>query len=151
MSEDAVRELADQPNLTLSRSRALRVVYALFGFIFLGIGIAGTVVPGLPGTVNLLVALWFFSMSSERMYRWMLTNRYFGSALRDYKAGLGIPRRIKVIAVTSIVVAVTLSVTLAIDNGWVRAGLIALGVIGIWFVSSRPTREVELARRGLSD
>jgi uncharacterized membrane protein YbaN (DUF454 family) len=124
-----------------------RVVYALVGFFFLGVGIAGFVVPGLPGTVFLLVSLYFFSMSSERMYRWMLTNRYFGQVLRDYQAGLGIPRRIKVIAVTSIVLAVSLSVGLALDGTWTRLVLIAVGLYGIWFVLSRPTREVELARR----
>jgi uncharacterized membrane protein YbaN (DUF454 family) len=131
----------------LARSRAVRIVYGAVGFVFLGLGIAGQFVPGLPGTMNLLIALWFFSMSSERMYRWMLTNKYFGQQLRDYKAGLGIPRKIKVIAVSSIVVAVTLSTVFALDNLWVRVGVVALGIVGVWFVLSRPTREVELARR----
>jgi hypothetical protein len=131
----------------LARSRAVRILYGAVGFVFLGLGIAGQFVPGLPGTMNLLIALWFFSMSSERMHEWMLTNKYFGQQLRDYKAGLGIPRKIKVIAVTSIVTAVTLSTVFALDNLWVRIGVVALGVVGVWFVLSRPTREVELARR----
>ena len=134
-------EPAPSPNV------AARVVYGAFGFVFLAIGIAGFVVPGLPGTVFLLVALYFFSMSNERMHHWMLTNRYFGDVLSDYKAGLGIPRRIKVIAVTSIVLAVTGSVVWAIESGWFRVLLVAVGVYGIWFVASRPTREVEMARR----
>jgi uncharacterized membrane protein YbaN (DUF454 family) len=75
----------------------------------------------------------------------MLTNRYFGRTLSDYRNGLGIPRKIKVVAVTSIVVAVSLSVALALTNVWLRAGLVALGAYGVWFVLSRPTREVELA------
>lgn len=131
----------------LARSRTVRIVYGAVGFVFLGLGIAGQFVPGLPGTMNLLIALWFFSMSSERMHRWMLTNKYFGQQLRDYKAGLGIPRKIKVIAVTSIVVAVTLSTVFALENLWVRVGVVTLGIVGVWFVLSRPTREVELARR----
>lgn len=131
----------------LARSRAVRIVYGAVGFVFLGLGIAGQFVPGLPGTMNLLIALWLFSMSSERMHRWMLSNRYFGQQLRDYKAGLGIPRKIKVIAVSSMVIAVTLSTVFALENTWVRIAVVTLGVVGVWFVLSRPTREVELARR----
>lgn len=133
--------------LRLARSRSLRLLYGAIGFVFLGLGIAGYFVPGLPGTVNLLIALWFFSMSSERMHRWMLTNKYFGKSLRDYKAGLGIPRKIKIIAVASIVVFVSLSAIFAIQNTIARIVLVAVGVYGVWFVLSRPTTEVELARR----
>lgn len=134
-------------DIRLARSRSLRVLYGGVGFVFLALGVAGYFVPGLPGTVNLLIALWFFSMSSERMHRWMLTNKYFGQSLRDYKAGLGIPRKVKVIAVTSIVVAVSFSTIVAIHNTYARIALIGLGVVGIWFVVSRPSREVVLAQR----
>ena len=83
--------------IRVSRNPVARVAYAAAGFVFLGIGIFGFFVPGPPGTVFLLVALYFFSMSNERMYRWMLTNKYFGQTLVDYQSGLGIPRRIKAI------------------------------------------------------
>ena len=89
--------------LDVSTSRSMRVLFAAAGFVFLGIGILGFIVPGLPGFLFLLLALWFFSRSNERMYRWMLTNKYFGQSLRDYKGGLGIPRWVKIVAVTCIV------------------------------------------------
>ena len=136
-----------ESDVEVSRSVLLRVVYATLGFAFLGLGIAGTIIPGLPGTINLLVALWLFSMSSERMHRWMLANKLFGKQLRDYKDGLGIPHRVKIIAVTSIVTAVGVSTVFFIDSPWLRAGLIVFGLVGVWFVLSRPTTEVELARR----
>ena len=135
-------------DVRLSTSRPVRLVYGGVGFVFLVVGILGWVIPGIPGTLNLLAALFFFSRSSERMYRWMLTNRYFGSTLRDYKAGLGIPRRIKVIAVVSIVAAVTWSAGFVIEALWLRAALVGLGAYGVYFVASKPTREIELARRG---
>lgn len=131
----------------VSRSRLMRVLYGALGFVFLSLGIAGWFLPGIPGTINLLVALWFFSMSSTRMYRWMLTNKYFGEELRDYKAGLGIPRRVKIIAVTSIVLAVGFSAGLVFENLWLRLALVAVGGYGVWFILTRPTREHELARR----
>lgn len=147
MSMEEQAPVGDTLEISVSRNPVVRVAYAGAGFVFLGLGIAGNFIPGLPGTMNLLIALWLFSMSSERMYRWMLTNRYFGKTLRDYKDGLGMPRRIKVIAVSCIVVAVSASVIFALDNMWVRGGLILLGMVGIAFIVTRPTRERELARR----
>ena len=102
-----------EEQLKVSRSAIARSIYAALGFVFLGIGIAGFYVPVLPGTINLIVAAYFFSMSSERMFRWMMTNKVFGEQLRDYRAGLGIPRRVKVIAIGSIVASVGLTVWLA--------------------------------------
>ncbi len=134
-------------DIRVSRNPIARVVYAVLGFIFLGIGIFGFFVPGPPGTVFLLVALYLFSMSNERMYRWMITNKYFGQTLVDYRSGLGIPRRIKAIAVTCIVLAVGYSAGFVIEPTWIRLTLVALGIYGVWFVLSRPTTEVERARR----
>ncbi len=147
VKEQAITEHIARQELALTTSPSMRVVLAGAGFASLVLGIAGTFIPGLPGFLFLLFALFLFSRSNERMYRWMLTNRYFGQSLRDYKGGLGIPRRVKVIATFSIIAAVTLSVLLAIDAVWWRVALVVLGAYGVWYVLSRPTREVEMARR----
>lgn len=136
-----------EDQLQVSRSVVARVIYVVLGFIFLGLGIAGFYTPILPGTVNLIIAAYFFSMSSEKMFRWMMTNRAFGQQLQDYRAGLGMPRKVKVIAVGSIALSVGLTVILALSQPWARAGMVVFGLVGVWFVLTRPTREVELARR----
>lgn len=119
----------------------LRVLLVVAGLLATGLGIAGFVVPGLPGTPLLLVAAWAFSMSSDRLYRWTVTNRWFGQAVSDYRAGLGIRRRVKIIAVSSVVVMIALSTGLALDRLWTRASVVGLGLVGIAFILTRPTRE----------
>jgi len=141
----AITSIEDE--FDISRSAAARVVYGFLGFVFLGVGIAGFYLPVLPGTINLLVAVYFFSMSNQRMYRWMLSNDLFGQELQDYKAGLGIARRVKTVAVASIVLSVGFSVGLILNNPWARAGMLAFGLVGIGYILNQPTREVELARR----
>ncbi len=122
-----------------------RIVFAVIGSLFLCVGIAGYIVPGLPGTVFLLMALWFFGQSNERMYRWMLSNRFFGRQLVDYKAGLGIPRSIKVIAIGCIVIFTALSM-FRLGAWWQQIALGLLAMYGIGFIATRPTREKVLAR-----
>ncbi len=110
------------------------------GVIALGLGMTGFFLPGLPGTPFLLVAAWLFSLSNERLDTWMMTNRWFGSMLADYRSGLGIPRRIKIVAVTMVTVVVTSSVTLALE-GMPAVVVGVLGAIGVVFILTRPTRE----------
>ena len=127
------------------RPRILRFAYTLLGGLFLALGMLGLVLPGFPGTPFLLVAAWLFSLSNERLHRWMMTNRWFGQILADYHAGLGIPRRIKAVAVGCVVVVVAASVTFFVTNWLLRITLVVLAVVGIVFILTRPTREDAVA------
>jgi uncharacterized membrane protein YbaN (DUF454 family) len=121
------------------------------GLLAVAIGGIGIVVPGLPTTVFFIVAAWCFSHASERLERWVLDLPRIGPMVRDYRAGLGMPRRAKVIAIGMIVVAVTLSVTLGIDRWAIRTIVLALGAVGIVYIAARvPTRERVLEARGLA-
>jgi hypothetical protein len=116
-------------------------MFMTIGFLILIGGVAGYVVPGLPGTPLLLVAAWLFSMSNERLYRWMTTNRWFGQTIADYRAGLGISRRVKSIALGSMAIVVPLSVVFGVSNWLIRSLIIALALSGVVFIVTRPTRE----------
>jgi len=123
------------------RSRFLKSVYATAGMLILVVGVTGLIIPGLPGTPLILVAAWLFSMSSERLYTWTTTNRWFGQAVADYRAGLGIPRRTKIIAVTMVALVISYSIFVALDGLPLQLLVAGLGAYGVWFILTRPTRE----------
>lgn len=129
----------------LIASRLGRGVYLVLGFISLGLGIAGYVVPLLPGTVFLLIATYFFFRSSERMYHWVLNHPWFGSIIRNYLAGYGIPRRIKIYAVALIVVSFATSIAFAVSGQLLRVILVVIAIGVVTFILTRPTTEVVLA------
>ena len=125
-----------------------RLVYLVAGLVFVGIGGIGIFVPGLPTTVFFIMAAWCFSRSSKRLEQWVLNLPGIGPMVKDYRSGLGMPRRAKVIAIGCIVVAVGLSAGLAITKLTVRLIVLAVGAIGVWYVGIRvPTRETVLAER----
>lgn len=131
------------------RSGPLRWLWFAAGWLSVALGSVGVVVPGLPTTVFFIVAASCFARSSPRFERWVLGLPKIGPMVRDHRAGLGMPRRAKVAAATSIVVAVTLSVVLAIEHQAVAAAVVGAGAVGLWYVLGRvPTRERVLARRG---
>jgi uncharacterized protein len=123
------------------KSPIVRAGLIVLGLVGVAIGFAGFVVPGLPGMPFLLIAAWAFSRSNDRLHHWVMTNRYFGQMLSDYKAGLGMPRRIKMLAVSMVVLAVGYSAGFAVE-GPLRFVIAGLGIFGIWFILTRPTREL---------
>ncbi len=126
----------------------MRAVWLLAGLVCVGVGGVGVVVPGLPTTVFFVAAAWCFSRSSERMERWVLALPGVGQLVSDYRSGLGMPRRAKMVAIASITVAVSISAVIALEHPAARAGVTGAGVVGIWWILQRvPTRETELARR----
>lgn len=54
------------------------------GWVFFGLGAVGVVLPLLPTTPFMLLALWAFSQSSERFRRWLYHHRYFGPRLQQW-------------------------------------------------------------------
>ena len=117
------------------------------GFVCVGLGSIGIVVPGLPTTIFFILAAWAFAKSNPRLEAWVLGLPRIGPMVVDYRAGLGMPRRAKVAAVASIVLFVSLSVLLlgswSVRGVVILAGLVGVATVAVWV----PTRETVLAAR----
>lgn len=127
IADDATPDVATQK---VARSILVRLVWVLGGLVCVGIGAIGIVVPGLPSTVFFIAAAACFSRSSPRLEAWVMSLPAIGPAVRDYRAGLGMPRRAKIVAVAMIVVFVSLSIFL-IDGLVLRVALGVAGVVGV--------------------
>ena len=112
-------------------------MWILGGLLCVGLGALGVIVPGLPSTIFFIMAAAAFSRSSERMERWVLNLPGVGKLVADYRSGLGMPWRAKVIAGSMIVVAVGLSTGLAIGSWTWRGVVIGLGLVGLAYIFGR--------------
>lgn len=77
-----------------------RSLYICLGFFFVGLAVLGAFLPVLPTTPFLLLACYFFSQSSEKFYKWLTENRFFGQYISDYRQGLGVTVRNKIFTIT---------------------------------------------------
>jgi uncharacterized protein len=137
----------EQPPLP-HRSPIARAGWVLVGLVAIALGAVGIVVPGMPATVFFVIAAWCFSRSSPRLERWVLNLPHIGPLVHDYRAGLGMPRRAKLIAISMIVTFVTLSVVVFIGAWPLRLAVLTLGAIGVAYIALRvPTREHVLQER----
>jgi hypothetical protein len=129
------------PDFGKKRSPLQRGFYLVAGSLSLGLGILGIPLPLLPTTPFLLLSAWLFARSSERFYRWLLTHRYFGEIIRNYREQGGIRRGVKTGAIALLWVTITLSALLVVGLWWVR-GLLLLIAIGVtWHIASLKTLE----------
>lgn len=122
-------------------NRWLRGVYLALGFLSLGLGIVGTVLPGIPTTMPIILAAFFFSKSSQRFDDWMLNHKVFGPLVRDWRAGIGFSARAKVIAIAAIAVTFTITTVWVVDHTAVRIGLILLAMGITAYIMWLPTKQ----------
>ena len=123
----------------IRRSPLARAGWVLIGLVCVAIGGVGIVLPGLPTTVFFIAAAASFAKSSPRLEAWVLGLPKIGPAVQDYRGGLGMPRRAKVIAITMMTAAVALSAWI-IGWWWFRGALLLAWVVGLAVILRVPTK-----------
>ncbi|MGL6073684.1 MAG: YbaN family protein [Fimbriiglobus sp.] len=111
-----------------------RGLYVTLGFVFLGVAYIGAITPGFPTLVWLLASSYFFARSYPRMHAWLWYSPLFGPLLRDWQLHGGMRRKSKLIAVTAMITACTLSAVFANIPDWVRFTIAGCGLIGFCVV-----------------
>lgn len=80
----------------------MRVLYLVLGFVFLGIGAVGAVVPLLPSAVFLLAAAYFFAKSSKKLHDWFLSTNLYKKNLESYVKNRAMTVKTKLTIICSI-------------------------------------------------
>lgn len=112
----------------------------LFGWLNVGLGVIGIVLPVMPTTVFLLIALWAFSKSSQRFHRWLYDHPILGLTLRAWHDHGVVPLRAKIMAVGMMTLSL-IYVTLYVAEGWaLPLGLAMLLSAVSVFIVTRPSR-----------
>ena len=113
---------------TSEMNRFRRMLLAGAGALCVALGALGIFLPLLPTTPFLLLAAVCFAKSSPRLLHWLNHNRWFGSNIRNYREGRGIPMREK--ALTLALLWLTIGVTIAffISLIWVKIVLLIIAL-----------------------
>ena len=109
------------------------------GWFFTGLAAIGVVLPLLPTTPFLLVAIWAFSKGSARWHHWLRTHKIFGPYIRAWQDHHAIPVRAKVIACVMLSMSAVYIITHDRIPDLGKYSAITLFCCVAIFVLSRPT------------
>lgn len=117
--------------------RVVRALWLAFGFICLGAGIAGIVLPLVPTTPFLLLAAFAFARGSTKVHDWLVGHPRLGPPIAAWREHGAISRRVKWMSAAAIVAIFAISVALAVP-GYVLViqGVVLAGVAT--FIWTRP-------------
>ena len=96
----------------------------VFGWLMVVLGMIGVVVPGMPTTVFLIIAVWAFSKCSVRFQQWLWKHKTFGPPIRAWHLHRVIPVKAKVMASGMMTVSFVY-VTFFVAEDWVFPALLA--------------------------
>lgn len=78
-----------------------KLAWLAAGWVFVGVGAIGLVVPGLPGVLPLLIAAACFARGSERVHRWLVDSSVLGEPIRNWNEYHSISLRAKITAIVA--------------------------------------------------
>ena len=116
-----------------------RLVFISLGLIFLGLGIIGYFLPGLPGTIWLIISATFFVRSSDRLYNFVLQNRFFGRQIKGFLETGQMPLRAKILSLFFMWVFTISSLLFAPYGLMFDVPVFLLALTGTIYILSRPT------------
>lgn len=117
----------------------VRWLLIALGFASVGVGLIGTVVPGLPTTIFMIIAALCFGRASDRWYRWLVTRKFVGRHFHSMMQGRGLPMRVKMIAVAACWACLILLALFMVKSTGGRIALVAAGLIQATVVLRLPT------------
>ena len=126
-------------DLQISEQKGIKHIWFVLGIILTGLGIAGYILPIMPGTTFIILALYCFARSNEKWYTWLLTNKYFGSTLQDFKQGKGMSFKAKITALLCIIGSISISMYFA-SNIFVDIFLVVCAIVAIMCVLWQKTK-----------
>jgi uncharacterized membrane protein YbaN (DUF454 family) len=129
-SEEQKRNLNGSVPREVTSSGLLKGLLIFAGTLFVGLGVLGIFLPLLPTTPFLLLAAACYARSSKRFYHWLLSNRWFGRYIKNYREKRGIPSGVKISTISILWITIAFSVYFATESFLVRVilVLIAMGV-----------------------
>ncbi|WP_080903303.1 YbaN family protein [Parabacteroides sp. Marseille-P3160] len=118
-----------------------RTTYITLGSLFLVLGGIGLFMPILPTTPFWLLTCWFYLRSSEKLYRKVMQNKYFGGYMKGFMEEKALTLQAKVVSLVVMWTSAILTSIYLIKNYWIVAGLLVITVCVTFYILSYRTKK----------
>ncbi len=122
------------------------ILFFTLGFLFLGIGLAGIVLPLLPGGPFILLASFCFAKGSKRIDRWFKSTSVYGKYVEGFRQNRGMTLKEK-IRINLVADFFILCSVFLVDNLIVQFILVALALVKHYYfikkIKTIKTKKIE--------
>lgn len=133
-----MQEEPDAAQPAPGRRRRSVIAYRILGVAAVALAAIGAVLPLMPTTVFLLVALWAFARGSPEWADRLRADPRFGPYIRDWETRGAIPRRAKAMAIA--MMAASWALLLVLGQGVIVLGAVAGVLVAVaGFILTRPS------------
>lgn len=133
----ALLRLLEAETASRTGMNAARLLWAVLGLLFLGLGLIGILVPLLPTTPLLLLSAFCFGRGSRRLHRWLIEHPRFGPPLEQWRAHRAISLTVKRNAVMAMLAMPAAAFLIGVPSYVVGLQCLVL-VFPAAFILSRP-------------
>ena len=112
------------------KTRFLKLLFILLGSLSLAVGALGVIVPGLPTTPFLLLTAALYIRGSDRLYKKLIENKFFGSYIKEFRSKKGMTLKEKIRSLTLMWVMISISCIFLIDSVAYKLFVIGVGILG---------------------
>lgn len=114
------------------RKDYMKIIYVILGFISMGLGIAGSFLPGLPTVPFLLLASFFFARGSERFHGWFTQTKIYKNYLEDFEKNRSMTLKAKIglLCLSSTMIAFPIFL---LKNNYLRLALILVVIFKYYY------------------
>lgn len=120
----------DEVRLELKKNRIVRALYMIGGTLSLALGVIGIFVPGLPTTPFVLLSAAMYAKSSEKLYNWLLDNKFLGPRIKNYQRQQGVTLKGKYRIIALMLTMVLISSLLFAKVLLLKVIIISAGIVG---------------------
>ena len=117
----------------------MKYLLITLGSICLALGVIGIFLPLLPTTPFLLLSAALYVRSSDRLYQWLIHQKYLGDYIRNFREHRAIPLRAKILSVSMVWITLIYCATTVSEAIWVKILFIALAISVTWHILSYKT------------
>jgi len=90
-------------------SYPIKLIYTVFGIIFFGLGIIGTVIPLIPTTPLILLSAVCFAKSSQKLHTWCISTNFYRNNAESFitKRSMTIKSKLTLLSVITLIMGLS--------------------------------------------
>ena len=117
----------------------MKYLLIILGSICLALGVIGIFLPLLPTTPFLLLAAALYVRSSDKLYQWLIHQKYLGNYIRNFREHRAIPLHAKILSISMVWITLVYCAMTISEHIAIKALFIVLAAGVTWHILTYKT------------